>query len=156
MRSCTVSRDWVLRLIRLGLAMVFAFAAVPKIVNPAAFAEAVYRYHLLPDWAINLVAIYLPWLELVCAVALILLPGLRRGAFALIGGMLFVFTGAMAVNLYRGIDIACGCFSVTRGDSLTGWNIARNLGLLLITAAGWALERTRLSSISSPAPHQSG
>ena len=38
-----------------------------KLLYPADFALAVFRFHLLPDVLVNVVAIYIPWLEtIVC------------------------------------------------------------------------------------------
>lgn len=119
------------------VAAVFAFAAWPKLLDPAGFAEAVYRYHLLPDALVNVVAVYLPWLEAVCAVALILIPSLRAGALLTCAGMLVVFIAAMGINLIRGVDITCGCFSVAGGEAMSWMNIARNIGLLLLIGLAW-------------------
>ncbi len=119
------------------IAVIFAVAAAPKIAGPAAFAEAVYRYHLLPDYAINLLAVYLPWFEAVCAAALAFGARFRRGALLGVCAMLLVFIAAMGINLHRGVDIACGCFSVTGGESMSGLNIARNIGLLALAAVAW-------------------
>lgn len=130
-------RAWMAVAIRLFLAAIFAFAAWPKIVNPAAFAEAVYRYHLLPDGLVNVAAVYLPWLEAVCAVALVAVAPLRRGALVWIALLLLLFIGAMGINLYRGVNIACGCFSVSGGESMSWLNIARNIGLLWLVALAW-------------------
>jgi hypothetical protein len=102
---------------------------------------AIYRYQLIPHAAINALAVFLPWLELVCAVALVFLPRLRGGAFALVILMLLVFTAAISINLYRGIDIACGCFSVNAAKGHLGWlSLARNATLLI--ASAWALRAT--------------
>lgn len=122
------------------LAAVFLAAALPKIAQPGEFALSVFRYQIVPHGAVNAVAVFLPWLELVCALALIAAPSLRRGALALLLGMLAVFTAAIAFNLYRGIDIACGCFSVGEsGGHIGAWNIARNIAL--IAAAGFCHAR---------------
>lgn len=134
------NRDWrtgMAMIIRVFVAAIFAFAAWPKIADPAAFAEAVYRYHLLPDGFVNIAAIYLPWLEAACAVALVALAPLRRGALLWVAAMLLLFTGAMGINLYRGVNIACGCFSVSGGESMSWLNITRNIGLLLLVALAW-------------------
>lgn len=120
---------------------VFAAAAVPKIMQPGEFAVAIYRYQLLPHAAINGLAVFLPWLEITCAAALFVLPRWRRGALLLVILMLLVFTTALGLNLYRGLDIACGCFSVKAAQGHVGWlSLARNAALLL--AAGWALRAT--------------
>ena len=62
---------------RLILAVIFLLASAPKIIAPHEFAIAVFRYQLLPDAAINLMAIFLPWIELVAAIA-ILIPARQR------------------------------------------------------------------------------
>jgi uncharacterized membrane protein YphA (DoxX/SURF4 family) len=124
-------------IIRLFIAAIFALAAWPKLLDPAAFAEAVYRYHLLPDAWVNPVAVFLPWFEIVCAIALAACAPLRGGAVLGIAAMLFVFIGAMSINLHRGLDVACGCFSVSGGESMTWWNVARNIGLLVLIVLAW-------------------
>lgn len=47
---------------RLFMGGVFLYASFDKILHPAAFAEAVYNYQILPDAAVNLAALTLPWL----------------------------------------------------------------------------------------------
>lgn len=102
-----------LLVIRLILGGVFVYASVDKIIHPAAFAEAVYNYQILPDALINLTAIVLPWLELILGAFLILglwLPG----AALLCNLLLITFFGALVFNLARGLDIHCGCFSTSQ------------------------------------------
>ncbi len=87
----------------------FIYASVDKILHPAAFAEAVYNYKILPDALINLTAIILPWLELLLGIFLVLgvwLPG----AALLCNLLLVTFFAALVFNLARGLDIKCGCF----------------------------------------------
>lgn len=124
----------------LALAGVFIAAALPKISNPDQFALAVYQYQMLPTLLVNPVAIYLPWLEISCAAALVILPSARRGALLLVAGMLLAFTLAIAFVVVKGQPIPCGCF----GDDSTAagwWSLARNCGLLVLTAL--ALRATR-------------
>jgi hypothetical protein len=47
--------------LRIVLGCVFIYASLDKIRHPDLFAEAVYNYQLLPEVAINLWAIWLPW-----------------------------------------------------------------------------------------------
>jgi putative oxidoreductase len=129
--------EWVSCLV---LAGVLIAAALPKISNPDKFALAVYQYQLLPSLFVNPVAIYLPWLEVSCAAALVVLPSARRGALLLVAGMLVAFTLAIAFVVIKGQAIPCGCF----GDDSTPvgwWSLARNCGLLVLTAL--ALRATR-------------
>jgi len=132
-----IAIEWVTCL---ALAGVLIAAALPKISNPDKFALAVYQYQLLPAQLVNPVAIYLPWLEISCAAALVVLPSTRRGALLLVVGMFVAFTLAIAFVVIKGQAIPCGCFG---SDSATvGWfSLARNCGLLVLAAL--ALRATR-------------
>ncbi len=133
-----IAIEWVACL---ALAGIFLAAALPKILNPDLFALSVAQYRLLPGSLVNLVAIYLPWLELSCAAALAVLPSMRRGVLLLVAAMLVAFTLAIALAVLRGQSIPCGCFGGESAMS-TGWMaLARNCGLLALTAL--ALRATR-------------
>ena len=101
---------------RLILGGVFIYASIDKILHPAAFAEAVYNYQILPDALINLTAIILPWLELLLGIALVAGVCLPGAAF-LCNLLLVTFFGALMFNLARGLDIHCGCFSTSQSTS---------------------------------------
>ena len=133
-----IALEWVACL---ALAGVLIAAALPKISNPDKFALAVYQYQLLPTMLVNPVAIYLPWLEISCAAALIVLPSARRGALLIVAGMLVVFTMAIAWVVIRGQAIPCGCFGGDDSAAAGWWSLARNCGLLALTAL--ALRSTR-------------
>lgn len=120
---------------RLALANVYLFAAVPKIVDPAGFAKSISHYQMVPDPFINLMAIFLPWLELIAAQALLAGPLLRRGALWWLTAMTAVFSAAIASAMARGINIDCGCFSTSGEGMRTGWaHLALDLGLLAACA----------------------
>jgi len=133
-----IALEWVACL---ALAGVLIAAALPKISNPDQFALAVYQYQLLPTMLVNLVAVYLPWLEISCAAALVALPAARRGALLLVAGMLVVFTMAITWVVIRGQAIPCGCFGGEDSTAAGWWSLARNCGLLALTAL--ALRATR-------------
>jgi len=122
---------------RLALAAVFLGACAAKIRDPEAFALAVYRYRLLPGGFVNTIAILLPWIELTSGLAVLSSrPRLRAAGALLITGMLAVFTIAISLNLLRGIEASCGCFT-TRADAAVSdtWNLLRNGGLLWLSSA---------------------
>jgi hypothetical protein len=59
---------------------------------------------------------------------------LARGAALLAAGLMVGFTAALAANLARGIDVACGCFTVDPLAVPDGkWDLARD-GLILLLA----------------------
>ena len=129
------TKQFVVVAARWILGLVFLVAAIPKLLAPHDFALAVFRHQMVPYPLVSLFGIYLPWMELVAALALLFIPRLRPAAAWILLGLLIVFTAAIAVNLGRGIDIACGCFSVDPKASHLGvWNLIRN-GLLIALAA---------------------
>ena len=97
-------------LLRFILGQLFILASFDKILHPAAFAQAVANYQILPGALVAPVAVVLPWVELICGLALVLKLAVRGAALVLLV-LMSVFLAALAYNLYRGLDIACGCFS---------------------------------------------
>ncbi|RJP90485.1 MAG: DoxX family membrane protein [Desulfobacteraceae bacterium] len=117
-------------LVRFALAAIFIFAGVPKIMDTASFAGAVYNYQLLPEALINLFAIILPWLEVIVGILLILgvwLPG----AVIIYNGLLISFIAALIISSIRGLDISCGCFSTDSTHGIDLWTILRDASMLL-------------------------
>ena len=134
------NHPWLTIRVQLALGAIFVAAAIPKILDPPAFAHMIYNYKLVPSWAINALAITMPWVELLAGLALIL--GVwKREAAALIGLMLLAFIAAVGINLARGHAIDCGCFDVreagkTEAQRLADmrWVVARDVGMLLMVA----------------------
>jgi len=118
---------------RLGLLYVFLQAALPKIIDPGAFAEAILNYRIV-GWALaTIVAATLPWVELFAALGL-LTRTYRRGATWLLGGLLFAFTILHGITWARGIEITCGCFGSASDNEPThyGWAMLLNLGMIFL------------------------
>ena len=97
---------------RLILGGIFIYAAIDKIAHPDQFAEIVYNYKLLPGVAVNLMAIVMPWVEMLAGVFLVLGIWVKDSA-AILGALLLVFIAAIGINLARGLDFDCGCFSTS-------------------------------------------
>lgn len=117
---------------RLLLGVIFIAASIDKIWHPGAFAEAVHNYQLLPEAAINLTAIVLPWLELVLG-ALLILGIWLPGAVLLANVLLVCFFSALLFNIARGLDVHCGCFTTSaEGDPATTWYVIRDASFLIV------------------------
>lgn len=127
---------------RVLLGVVFLIACVHKILFPADFALAIFRYHILPSPLINVTAITLPWMEFVAALAVMFSVRFKDAAATLFLAMLTVFTGAMTYNIMRGLDISCGCFSTSAEADPLGWgNVFRNLGYMFLATVVLCEER---------------
>lgn len=117
------------------LGLLFATAALAKIGDPASLAKEVHNFHLVPFWSEHLVAIALPWVELVAALALVL--GIRARAGAWVAGVLLLaFTVGIALAMARGLNFECGCFGTAAGTRI-GWaKLGENLGMIALAAVG--------------------
>jgi len=115
-----------------------------KLLYPADFALAVYRYHLLPDFLVNAVSLYFSWLETICGLCLLLVPRFRRAALWITLVLLLGFTGGIIINLLRGTTFSCGCFSTSPlAQPMTWLSVARNAGLILLAALALAANKIR-------------
>ena len=105
-----LENSWIELAARWVLGLTFIYASYHKIFAPAYFAKIVYGYDLFPNDAINLIAIILPFIELTAGLALIL--GIYpRSAVSIVNGMLAAFIIVLSINLIRGHEFNCGCFS---------------------------------------------
>ena len=125
----------VILLARLILGGVFILASLDKISNPGDFAAAIGNYHILPFGIENLLALILPWLELLTGIFII--TGIMvDGAAIMIILMNMMFIIAISQALARGISIECGCFSVSEvageGDKIGIVTVIRDIGYLIL------------------------
>jgi len=110
---------------RLVLGTAFIYASIHKIIYPGKFAQIIYGYGLFPIELINITAIFLPLLEFFAGLFLVI--GIYKESAALIiNVMLAVFIVAISINLIRGHEFDCGCFSA----EITGYNLS-SIHLLL-------------------------
>ncbi len=124
-------------LVRIVLGLVFIYSSFPKILDPSAFATIVTNYRILPPQLVPMTAVILPWVEAVCGFALII-GRWEKGAALLVCLMMAVFLGLTWYNSYRGLNIACGCFSLTANEpSHIFLNTIRNL--VIMAAGTWVL-----------------
>lgn len=114
------------------LGITFIYASWDKIMNPAQFADILYNYEILPSVLINFPAVFLPWLELITGLFLIFGIFVRTSAKILIS-LLLIFIAAITINIFRGLNFDCGCFSTAK--TLSGSNpyllLMRDIMLLI-------------------------
>jgi uncharacterized membrane protein YphA (DoxX/SURF4 family) len=132
-------KENILRLVRIGLGLVFLYAGVIKIIDPVAFAGSLAAYKIMP-YALNyLVAAVLPWIEAVCGLLLVIGYRVRAASFIVIA-MNMVFIVALGSTIVRGLDVDCGCFR-QGGEKTPAWMaILRDV---LFLAAAFLLVRQR-------------
>lgn len=105
---------WIQRCVRWALAGVFLYAGLGKLADPAAFAVVIDAFGILPHAWVRPVAVGLPALEVVAALALAMDI---RGGLAAITGLLLVFIAILVRAIHMGLDIDCGCFGPSEPES---------------------------------------
>lgn len=143
--SAEVKMTWP-AIVRHALAFVagavFVYAGGIKLLDPLRFASDITNFQILP-WVIAVrLAFYLPWLEVLCGLALIF-HRLFDGAVFLTAGLMIVFIGATVSAKARGIDVDCGCFGRATSNLSFGWHLLLDLALLGILLALWFWPRSR-------------
>ncbi len=115
-------RNWIVILCRAILAAVFIVAAIGKIQRPEEFASAVVAFRILPMPLVNIAAITMPWIELLVGVA-ILFPAFVQSSALIMVAMNTAFITAALLAIARGLDIECGCFSLSHAHETVGWRL---------------------------------
>jgi uncharacterized membrane protein YphA (DoxX/SURF4 family) len=119
--------------VRVFIGLLFIVSSIDKVADPAAFARSIDNYKMLPLWLPPILATILPWLELLCGLA-VLFGVMTRGSAFLLSGMLFVFTMAVVIALIRALDISCGCFTQDPAAGKIGWmKVLQNSTLMVLT-----------------------
>jgi len=130
MKTATLIRNllthpYLALVLRLYIAGLFIYAGMYKINYAAEFAEMIASYRLVPHWGVNFMAVTMPWIEVICGILLVC--GIRvRSAIVVAGGLLVMFTLAIAVNLIWQAPISCGCFH-TLEDTISWKTLVRDL-----------------------------
>lgn len=131
---------WLTVRVQIALGAIFVAAALPKIADPPSFAHMIYNYRILPGGLVNISSLVMPWVELLCGLALILSVWVKPARW-IITAMLIVFIVAISINLGRGNAIDCGCFDLSAvGKSYEErirdmWIVVlRDIGMLLMCA----------------------
>jgi uncharacterized membrane protein YphA (DoxX/SURF4 family) len=113
-KIAVISNRGLLFLFRVIVGGVFIWAGALKIADPLGFAQSIKNYQIFPHTLAFLIAVLLPWVEVLSGVFLII-GVFKRSSALLISLLLIGFIGLVALALARGIDTSCGCFgSISR------------------------------------------
>ena len=128
---CSQSGLWLYRLVRLGLAVVFIWSGLSKLVKPQSFILIIEAYGFVPDPLLWPMAIFLCLAELAGGIGLLLDA---QYALGLITGLLLLFMAVLGYGLWLGLDVDCGCFGPDdpEGQAYHGLRPAlfRDMGML--------------------------
>jgi uncharacterized membrane protein YphA (DoxX/SURF4 family) len=124
-----IETDFAVLCLRFGVASIFLVAGLAKVRSARKFRSIVENYHLLPPWAVTIVAVSLPRVEVVGA--LLLMAGIAVPIVsALLAGLLLAFAIGVAINLLRDRRIECGCLGASsKQQRISWWIVLRNITL---------------------------
>ena len=125
----------VFTLCRILLGAVFVYASWEKILDPEAFSRIIANYQIVPSRVGHLAALFLPWLELVCGICL-LVNRWTQGAALVVAFLMLIFMVALGYSIIRGLDISCGCFTLSQKAPANMWGYLIRDSLLLTIAVG--------------------
>ena len=126
-----LSNSHVVLLSRCILGAVFIVASLEKIAVPEAFASAIELYKLLPLAVINVFALIVPWIELICGLFLVGGIFVRASSF-LLSLLTLMFTGAIVLALLQHLNIDCGCFGPAHSTPVGWMKVGEDAGLFLL------------------------
>jgi len=114
--------------------LIFLASALAKIADLPAFAVSIHNFRLepiVPMVATNLLAMTIPWVELVAGLAL--LCGVRPRAGAIIYTVLLsVFTIGVVAAMARGLSFDCGCFGKASAGPVGLKKLAENFAMIAL------------------------
>lgn len=131
--------EYLAFILRLFVGYYFIYASMSKIPYPAQFAELLAAYRLFPYPFINILAVVVPWIELVTGLFIII--GLRNRASAIIIILMYLgFIVAIGLNVLEGSPITCGCYD-TVGEPVSWVKIAKNTIWMIFTIQVFFFDR---------------
>ncbi|MGD9344855.1 MAG: MauE/DoxX family redox-associated membrane protein [Candidatus Aminicenantes bacterium] len=141
-----IRKPYILWIIRLAVGGIFIWAGLLKVADPLEFAQDIANYRILSRDLSFLIALVLPWLEILCGVLVII--GIFRTASALLlSGLLSLFLLLITVTLIRGLDVNCGCFG-SIGRHVDFWLLVTDIVLLFLTLNIFADSLGRRKTVS--------
>jgi len=129
------THPYFILILRLYIGGLFIYAGISKINNTGQFTVAIASYGIVSYSTAEVMAIVLPWIELISGVFLVAGIGAPFCA-AIIGLLLALFSIAILINLLRGAPLHCGCFPGAPAgvsDLISSREFARDILWLIMT-----------------------
>jgi len=123
--------EYLALILRVFVGYYFIYASMSKIPYPAQFAELLAAYRIFPFPIVNILAVVVPWMELVTGLFIII--GLRNKASAIIIIFSYIaFNVVVGLNVIVDSPITCGCYD-TVGEPVSWMKVLKNTIWMLFT-----------------------
>lgn len=133
----------ICKLAALTLAIVLCLSSIEHLRNPWYFLNSVFQYKILWGYVCVSFAITIPMFQFVLSATLFSFTYLR-GSFTACMCLFTMFLIAQLVTLWRGLDIACGCWG-TFSEQITWKTILFDVALIVVSGIGMATSRFKLN-----------
>ena len=140
--------DYAIAITRIYLALVFILSGLDKINDLNSFAQSIENYKLLPISMVNILAIIIPWIEVVAGGLLLVGIYIRENSI-IIFTLLLVFTISIASAVLRNLDIDCGCQGTFDGQKVGMLKIIENVALIIVSVLSIKLPKQVLTFVKS-------
>lgn len=120
---------WPYRVVRFVLVTLFIYGGIVKLFDPKDFAATISAYDLVPEIFLPVVAVGLPIIEIIAALALLFD---RMWGYHLITALLSLFVFVLGYGVLENLNVDCGCFGVEELNKLAGLRAAFYRDLILI------------------------
>lgn len=137
-----LSNDYLTFICRLIFGGIFIYASLDKIAHPDQFARIVYNYHLLPGSLVNIFALILPVTEFLAG-SMVILGLFYSGSRNYLIFLMIVFAVAIGINVIRGVDLECGCFTVSSRSKSAGFALIIRDFVMLIPGLVLLVSKSR-------------
>jgi len=121
----------VLKSLRYILGFIYLYAGVSKIFEPMLFKAVIENYFAIPNTLALILAILVPWIQILAALSLIL-----NWYVLYSSGILFImsvsFFGLMVVNYGQVLPFGCGCFGFKDEELVGVYHVARDSSIALL------------------------
>ncbi|MCJ7773451.1 MAG: DoxX family membrane protein [Desulfobacterales bacterium] len=107
---------WLYHVARVSLSVIFLWSGISKLFDPVSFAIIIDAYGLIPEMLSLPAAILLSCAEFIAGLGLLFDI---RGSLSSISLMLVFFMAILLYGMWLGLDIDCGCFSLSTPESKT-------------------------------------
>lgn len=138
--------NYAIAITRIYLALVFIISGLDKINDLQTFSQSIENYKILPVFMVNIVAIFIPWIELIAGGFLLLGIYIKENS-TIILVLLVVFTLGVISAIVRNLDIECGCQGTFDGQKVGMLKIIENTALMFVAYLSVKLPKQVLTFI---------
>lgn len=113
------------------MGFIFLYAGVSKIFEPMLFKAVIQNYFSMPDFLAMVIAIVIPWVQILAALSLFLNWNVLYSSGLLFAMSIFFFV-LMVINYGQTLPFGCGCFGFKDEEIVGIYHIIRDFSIAVL------------------------